>query len=78
MKKILDKIPDPAKLYGGWVVNDNVPIVKDIVGAEIPEVGSKEVILYISEGGENWDKGVRFVVSKDGKVKATKFNPNPW
>src|SRR5699024_12654589 len=30
MKKILDKIQDPAKLYGGWVVNDNVPIVKDI------------------------------------------------
>lgn len=39
----------------------------------------KEVILYISEdGGENWDKGVRFVVEKGKEPNVSKFTPNSW
>ncbi|MGY0691365.1 ribonuclease YeeF family protein [Virgibacillus sp. FSP13] len=92
LKKGSDKIPgfnkitsmlDPKLLdfgkYGGsWMIKDNIPYVKDILGAEIPKAGSKEVILYISKDGENWDKGVRFVVKKGEDPDTSKFTPNTW
>ncbi|GAB3805828.1 ribonuclease YeeF family protein [Virgibacillus kimchii] len=92
LKKGLDKVPgldkviskiDPklvefGKYGGSWWLKDQVPYMKDILGAEIPQVGDKEVILYISEDGEIWDKGVRFVVKKGEEPIPNKFHPNRW
>jgi hypothetical protein len=81
LNKILEKVPNPAKhtgtYFGGWWINDNVPIVRDVIGTEIPSVGDKEVILYVSKDGENWDDGIRFVVKNGEDPKTQKFKPNP-
>ena len=78
INKIDPKLIDFGKYGGSWWLKDHIPYVNDILGAEIPQVGDKEVILYISEDGEHWNKGVRFVVKKGEEPMPTKFHPNRW
>lgn len=69
-----------GKYFGSWWAKDNIPIVKDIniIGVDIPEIGTEEVILYISEDGKNWDKRVRFIVKEGEEPQFKKIEPNRW
>ncbi|GLO68314.1 MULTISPECIES: T7SS effector LXG polymorphic toxin [Oceanobacillus] len=81
VKKAFDKLDDTAKFskefaagYTSYQIQSNIPIWREIVGTPIPKVGTKEVILYISDDdGENWDGRVRFVVKSDGEVSYKVF-----
>jgi len=55
-------------------IQNNIPIWKEIVGTSVPKIGTKEVILYISEDdGENWNGKMRFVIKPDGEISHKEF-----
>lgn len=80
LQKVTDKYLNTttgsiASAYGIHEVEKNVPIVNEIIGTPIPKVGSKEVILYLSDdNGETWDSKVRFEIDSDGNVKSNDFS----
>ncbi|MFS0576299.1 LXG domain-containing protein [Sporosarcina sp. 179-K 3D1 HS] len=62
-----------GKGVASYEIQSRVPIWGEIIGTSVPAVGSKEIILYISEDGEEWPRRVRFVVSPEGVVA-----PHKW
>ncbi|BAQ10916.1 hypothetical protein OXB_2445 [Bacillus sp. OxB-1] len=63
-----------GKGVASYEIQSRVPMWGEIIGTSVPAVGTKEIILYISEDeGEKWPKRVRFVVSPEGVV-----TPHKW
>lgn len=80
LQKVTDKYLNTttgtiASAYGIHAMEKNIPIASEIIGTPIPKVGSKEVILYLSDDdGETWDSRVRFEIDSDGNVKSSDFS----
>ncbi len=73
VRGIADKHPIKSEYGGAFAlqrVQNSIPIWKEIVGTPVPEAGTEQVLLYISDDdGENWDGKVMFTIEPNGDVK---------
>ncbi|WZX99607.1 hypothetical protein NSQ26_09740 [Bacillus sp. FSL W7-1360] len=47
----------------------HICVWKEIVGTPVPEAGTEQVLVYISDDdGENWNGKIMFTVTPDGNV----------
>ncbi|MEN1968826.1 T7SS effector LXG polymorphic toxin [Lentibacillus sp. N15] len=67
-------VKDLGPAFGVYEVEKHIPVWKEIIGTAVPKVGTKEVILYISDNdGETWDGKMRFVIKPDGEIAQKEF-----
>ncbi|MBT2217429.1 hypothetical protein KK120_16530 [Virgibacillus dakarensis] len=72
--KINPNVKGVAKHGASYTIQDKIPVWNKIVGTSVPKIGSKEVILYISDNdGKTWDGKVRFEVHADGGITSKEF-----
>ncbi|WP_062048659.1 ribonuclease YeeF family protein [Bacillus sp. JCM 19034] len=72
IKGIADKHPIKSQYGGAFAlqrVQNSIPIWKEIVGTPVPKAGTEQVLVYISDDGENWDGKVMFTIEPNGDVK---------
>ncbi|QTD39743.1 ribonuclease YeeF family protein [Sporosarcina sp. Te-1] len=63
-----------GKGVASYEIQKKVPVWGEIIGTTVPSIGTKEVILYLSEDeGKNWPHRVRFVITPNGEVTTKKF-----
>lgn len=53
---------------GGLVLQEKIPILREIVGAEIPRRGTTRVLVYISKDGVSWPRRARFDISPEARI----------
>ncbi|MDQ0208933.1 LXG domain-containing protein [Alkalicoccobacillus murimartini] len=76
--KILDNKVNPyvkngASIYGSYKVQSNIPYWKEIVGTPVPDAGTQEVLVYISDDdGESWDGKMLITINPDEEVRIRK------
>ncbi|WZY00718.1 T7SS effector LXG polymorphic toxin [Bacillus sp. FSL W7-1360] len=71
---------DGVRTVAGYFAETNIPIWKEIVGTPVPEAGTEQVLVYISEDdGETWSGKVMFTIEPSGDVKrSTDFAEGFW
>ncbi|MBX0320344.1 T7SS effector LXG polymorphic toxin, partial [Shouchella clausii] len=75
--KVIEKIPESAakgaQVYGSFKIQESVPYWSEIVGTPVPDAGTEEVLVYISDsGGEEWNGRVLLTIHPDGNVTPRK------
>ncbi|WP_301107139.1 ribonuclease YeeF family protein [Sporosarcina sp.] len=76
INKKAPKVGSGAKTIGSYEIQKKIPVWGELIGTSVPAVGSKTVILYISEDGDKWSKRVRFEISPKGEVTPHKWEVN--
>ncbi len=59
---------DLLKEQASESIQKQIPFWKEIVSAEVPKSGTKQVLVYIGGDGENWDRRAMITMSSDGVV----------
>ncbi|TCP23728.1 putative toxin of predicted polymorphic toxin system [Scopulibacillus darangshiensis] len=60
------KTGDIIKDQASNEIQKKIPVWGKIISAEVPKAGTKDVIVYVSSKGENWNRHVRFTLDPDG------------